>query len=75
MYKNYMILYMDTKDELEDCDRKIFDFIIHCEDEYEFDKKMKKILENNKLSWDKNKEGYDNIFSVKQVNLTNVVEY
>lgn len=75
MFKDYIVLYMDSKYELEDCDRNAFEFIINYKDKNDFDEKIKEIFNSNKLSWNKNKEGYKNIFSVRQISLTNVAEY
>lgn len=75
MFRDYIILYMDAKDELNDCDRDTFEFIIHYKDQDEFDKKLCVIFEENKLVWNGHKDGYKNIFGANQVKLTNIREY
>ena len=47
MFKDYIVLYMDSKYELEDCDRNAFEFIINYKDKNDFDEKIKEIFNSN----------------------------
>lgn len=52
-----------------------FSFIINYRNGEEFDKKLLNIFNDNRVIWDGYRDGFKNIFSVKQISLTNVKEY
>lgn len=75
MYKDYIVLYLDANIELDDYDRDVVQFIINYKNDEEFQYKFKQILEDNKIAWNEQKEGYRPVFSTKTIHLSGVREY